>query len=243
MNIVENNHKRTISRLIIGKILSSSASKWMSSKSYEKLSENFLSFDPEKDMYITYMLKNPDGKATRPAYGYVGEEILHLSARWINSDGEILDPDGNVWKSCELKISANICSTYGEKEENFSTRASCISEVGNLISDIRDVVSGPIRSMILDNDGRLNREKQHCYENRCLLIKDVVTSLGVTRGLRVMGKSKAFLYGEKLLNARLPKGNYVITYETGTRRNIIVKMYVVTIPENPTWLLSIRRTA
>lgn len=243
MNICENNHKRTISRIIIGKILSAAASQWMGTKSYEKLSASFLSSDPEKDLYVSYLIKKLGvDDNSYELYNSYGSEILSLSIKWIDADEEIVDPDGNIWISSRLKIATNICSTYGDKEENFPARVACINEISNLVSEIREIIPGAIRTMILDNTGRLDREKKRIYEKRCLLISEVVAFYGIARGMR-REKSKAFSPHEKLLKADLPGGNYVITYETGTRRNPIVKTYVVTIPENPTHLLSIRRTA
>jgi hypothetical protein len=240
MNICENNDKRTISRIIIGKILSAAASRWIDTKSYEKLSANFLSSDPEKDLYVSYQKKlGVDDNSFTNSYG---NEILSLSIKWIDANEEIVDPDGNVWISSRLRIAPSICSSFGDEEENFPVRVACINEISNLVSEIREFVPDTIRAMTLDNTARLDREKKRIYEKRCLLISEAVASYGIARGMR-REKSKAFSPHEKLLKAGLPGGNYVITYETGTRRNPIVKTYVVTIPENPTHLLSIRRTA
>lgn len=236
MNIEENNHKRTVSRLIIGKILSSSSSKWMKSKSYDKISLDFLSSDPEKDLYISYVIK----RAGVEEYSY-GSEILNLSTRWVDHTGEILDPVGNVWKACQLYITANICSTYGDKVENFAMRAECIGEVANLIGEIREMVSGPIRTMILDNSGRIDRDKKKLYEDRCYSIRKSVGAGGYTRNLRKGGSPHTF--SRDNLQANIPPGKYEIQFESGTKRNPVVKKYVVYLSENPTFLVSIHRTA
>ena len=236
MNTGENNHKRTISRLIIGKIISSSSAKWMGSKSYDKISTSFLSSEPEKEIYVSYRIKKPGSDES--AYG---NEILTLNIVWFEHEGEILDPEGNVWKSCQLKINPNICSTYGDREGNFDIRAACIAEVRNLVSEIHEMVPGPIRTMILDNAERIDRDNKRIYDDRCWSIRGAVSSCGLTKNLRKGGSPHIF--SRDKLKDNIPAGKYEIHYESGTKRNPVVKKYIVTIPENPTFLVSIRRTA
>ena len=130
----ESDKKKIISRLVLQKVLASGSVKWMKSSHFESVSKTFLSDEPDREVYIQYILKKPG--VNENSYG---NDIVTLSLKWLDAAEEILDPDGNVWKSCQLKISPSISSTYGDKEENFVPRVECMSEVRSLIDEIREM--------------------------------------------------------------------------------------------------------
>lgn len=234
INTNDNNFKRTISRLIIGKILSSSSSKWMRNKSYEKLSAEFLSTEPEKDIFISYGLKKSG--IDDAAYS---SEIASLSIRWVDQNEEIIDPEGNVWKMSYLKIVPSLCSAYSDKEDSFSARVDCLTEVNATVSEIRKMVPGSIKSMILDNAGRIERNSRKIYDENCESIKSVIVAQGLAKNLRKGGKGKTF--SRERFPASILNGKYEIIFETGTRRLPVVKKYTVVVPENPSYLVQIQR--
>ena len=209
--------------------------KWMAKESYDKLSLAFLSTCPANNISISYAHR--EEKKNK----YESGEIIIISLCWTNDGSEISDPDGNVWQTEKLDINLTTCSQYREADKIFLVRAGCITAIMNLILEIHNDVDTTVRVMTLDNASRIDREDKRLYAIRCTVLAGVVESRGLTRSLRTGGKLKVFS-GEKLTE-NIPAGNYEIQYHFGTRRRTILKKYVVTIPENPTWLLSIRKIA
>jgi hypothetical protein len=231
----ESDKKKIISRLVLQKVLSSTSVKWMKSSHFETISKSFLSQEPERETYIQYILKKPG--VNENSYG---NDIVTLSLKWIDSDGEILDPEGNVWKSTQLKISPSISSTYGDKEENFVPRVECMSEVRVLIGEIREMISGPIRTMILDNEGRVARDTKRKYDAMCDKIASRLKyeNRDLRHNLRAGGRGRAASRGAF---AGIEVGNYAVVVNDGSHRTPRYKKYSVVIPENPTYLVVIKR--
>lgn len=235
MMIAEYNFKRNVSRVVIGKILSSQSMKWLKSDHYKKLSSSFLSATPENELYLIFIMKNHD--MSENAYGI---EIMTLFIKWIDSIDEIIDPDGNVWISSLLKITPIICSNYGDKDENFPIRVECLREVAGLLGELRELVPGSVRTMILDNCGRLAREERNVHNKFCEELKSLVTSGRFSKNLRIKGGTHA-IPRELIEKKKIPSGSYIILYTHGPRSSPVTRKYAVTIPANPLYLASIRR--
>lgn len=240
-NLEENNHKRTISRLMIGKILASSSRAYLKRSSYEKLSMDFISSAPESDIRISYKLPGTTDKE------YSGE-IISVAFLWRDQPTELVDAEGNAWLVCDLDIRSTITSTYSITEKEFMTRNDCISSVAELITEIRGIIPGPIKTMIFDNAGRIARDEKVAYDDRCDFIKNYVTHGKYTKNLRVHGRRNYF--SREVMDAaaavcklKIVSGTYEIKYELGSYRKPIVKKYVVTVPDDPKSQVFIRRIA
>lgn len=228
-------NKKIISRLILQKILSSSATKWMKTVHFESVSNAFLSDDPEREVYITYILKKPGVSETA-----CGNDIVTLSVKWLDHEGEMLDPEGNVWKTCQLKVSPNITSTYGDKEENFFPRVECLEAVKSLIEEIREMVPGSIRAMILDNEGRISRDLKRKNDEICDKIAKKLSweYKEARRALRVGGRSRSV---SREIFKDIESGSYTVVVNDGSHKSPKYKKYFVVIPENPVYLVAVKR--
>lgn len=233
--ITECNFKRSISRVVIGKILSSPSMKWLKSDHYKKLSCSFLSEAPENEMYLIFIIKN--ASVSENSYGI---EIMTLSIKWIDSIDEIIDPDGNVWISSSLKITPIICSNYGDRDENFSIRVECLREIVGLLGELKEFVPGPVRTMILDNDGRIAREEGNIHNKFCEELKSIISMGKFSNNLRIKGSTHT-IPRELIEKKKIPSGRYIISYTHGPRSSPVTRKYAVTIPANPLYRVSIRR--
>ena len=231
----ESDKKKIISRLVLQKVLASGSVKWMKSSHFESVSKTFLSDEPDREVYIQYILKKPG--VNENSYG---NDIVTLSLKWLDAAEEILDPDGNVWKSCQLKISPSISSTYGDKEENFVPRVECMSEVRSLIDEIREMISGPIRTMILDNDGRIARDAKRKYDTACdkIASKLKYENRDVRHNLRAGGRARSV---HRNVFTGFDSGTYTVVVNDGSNRTPRYKKYSIVIPQNPVYLVAVKR--
>jgi len=211
--------KRIISRLILQKIISSEATKYMTKEMCQKLNNDFLSSDPEKNKKFCLYLD--------PSINSYNNETCSFDIRWYDRDGEVVDPEGNVWTSHELKMSANIGGTWGASVEGFLQRIEIMNCLSRLIEEVNSVLKGPIQVLSLDNNERISRDEKRIYEKYCQELYEFFYSCNrqYIRGLRVMGSSRPFDH-----TLKVPAGRYEFQREEGTRRNPIVKKYVVDIP-------------
>jgi len=212
--------KRIISRLILQKIISSEATKYMTKETHKKLNNDFLSSDPEKDKRFSLYVDS-----SKSSYN---SEACTLDLCWQDKEGEVVDPEGNVWTSHELKMSANIGSTWGTGVEGFLKRIEIMNCLSRLIEEVNSVLKGPIQVLSLDNNERISRDEKRIYEKYCRELYEFFykNNRQYIKGLRVMGSSRPFDH-----TLKVPAGRYEFLREEGTRRNPIVKKYVVDVPQ------------
>lgn len=81
--------KKIISRLIMQKIMSSSAVKYLNPPCFEAVSAALLSDDPDKDINLVF-------KTVENRSSYYSS-IVDLSVKWEQGKDEIVDSEGNAW--------------------------------------------------------------------------------------------------------------------------------------------------
>ena len=233
---MENDTKKIISRLVLQKIISAESCKFLSKDSYADLNRRFLDSDPEKDLSIYYRLQGPEYERQ------YSSGICELHVKWVGGDKETQDPEGNVWNTYQLKMSASINSCWNLKPNEILMRSECISGISALVNDITSLVPDAVQIMVLNNEQRIQREIKRKYDNNCDKISEIIrmTHNNCRSGLRAGGKGRAL--NRELFSACSP-GNYNILINDGSKRTAKIKKYTVTIPENPAYLVFIKRVS
>ena len=220
--------RKILSRLILQKVLSADAIRFMSPESKSTLTKAFLSASPDQDM--TFNFRDPDRS------GYEGG-ICSFSMGWKRSAAEINDLTGNVWATYETMILGGISSAYSQIFSSLTQRFECISLVSDLINDIRALVPNPIRVMFLDNDGREARDKKAKHDATIARLKDAF-DVGRLRsyriGLRVGGNGKA-IHAESLRDIIQERGLYTFEIREGSKRRPVFKRYSINFREGGTY--------
>lgn len=236
-DIRERDTKKIISRLVLQKILRHEVCKFLDKLKYEELSKLFLSDEPDREFRLDFRLQ----KNVQDKY-YSG--IADLELRWITDDLEKTDPEGNIWKAYQLRISSSLSSRYQVRVHELVERAECISAFAAILSELHEMVGSPIQVQVLNNEERIARDIKRKYDAACdELRKFIVWSAPeIRRGLRAGGKARTF-QREVISKIKLEPGQYVFEMNEGSKKNPRVKKYSVTIPENPLYLCAIKRVS
>lgn len=226
--------KKLLARLVLQKILSSSVIPYISDNLHKDLSTLFLSDTPDKD--ISLVLKNP---GARDSYY---NNICSAQIIWEQSKDEIQDLDGNVWVTYSLKITPEISSMYSSPLETFQVRLAAFNALNDLLTEVNDMMSRPIRVLHLNNEQRAQRDKKRKDETAISGFRHLIITDGreIRRNLRVGGKSRSVSAHHVCL---FDPGNYTFEVNDGSKNRPRFKKYSLTIPENPNYHAYIRRIA
>lgn len=240
VNVIENksshDEKKIISRLLIQKILSSDATRFMRKESFDGLSKRLLSETPDDEMTVNYRLQG-----TKDSYYAT---IVDLNIKWVSGQNELVDLDGNAWTTYTLQVSPGIGNSYSNTIEQFRDRASCMGLVKDLVDEITEMVPGPIRVLFLNNEERVARDNKRKYEAVCEKFSSELRSYrkDFRVGLRTNGKARAIGRADDLMMG-VPPGRYEFAINDGTQRRPKFKRYVVTVPTIETYYAAIKRVA
>jgi hypothetical protein len=215
--------KKVISRLVLQKLLSSDSSAFLARDSRAEINSVFLSESPDRSMNVTYRL--PD---VRDSY-YSTVTSIHIS--WEDGKEELQDLDGNVWSTSELKIRPSISSSYSSSSKEYSLRAACIAAVNEMISELSEMIPGPVRVMTLNTSQRIDRDKQRRLDYiKSFLVRLVTSEDGKKyRGfLRKGGASRSI---DRSHLGDIEPGTYEFEVNDGSRRCPIIKKYSVTVTD------------
>lgn len=233
---------KILSRLVLQRIMSSDATKYLSQESFDRVSKQLLSDTPDAKIDVDFrFLENRQ----TPSYSYYSV-IAGLTINWTQSPNEINDLDGNVWCTYTHTVAPRTSSGCTSSEtKKFSQIADCTSRVQALVEELESMVPEPIRVMVLDNDGRVARDNKRYYDGVC---DRLVVSLrhGENRGLRVGlrrgGSARPIDRGSELL-LNVKPGRYEFSIDDGSSRRPNIKKYIVVVPENPMYYGAITRIA
>jgi len=229
--------KKIISRLLIQKLLQHEVCKFLDKSKYEELSKTFLSDDPDKEIRLDLRLqKNVQDKY----YCAIGD----VTFRWMSDELEKTDPEGNVWKIYQMKISSGISSRWNANVHEIAERAECICALASVLGELNEMVGHPIQVQILNNEERIARDVKRKYDAACDEIYKFIrwNAPELRRGLRLGGKSRTF-QREIFSKIKVEPGRYEFETNDGSTRNPRMKKYSVTIPENPAYLCAIKRVS
>jgi len=229
--------KKIISRLILQKILQHEVCKFLDKPKYEELSRHFLSEEPDKEIRLDLRLQ----KNIQDKYY---SAIADMSLRWSTDDFEKTDPEGNIWKVYQVKITSGISSRWNANFHEMSERAECMSALASLLVELNEMVGHPIQVQILNNEERIARDIQRKYNAACDEIYKFIrwNAPELRRGLRLGGKSRTF-QREIFSKFKVEPGRYEFEVNDGSNKKPNHKKYSVTIPENPAYLCAIRRVS
>lgn len=233
----EKDTKKIISRLVLQKLLQHEVCKFLDKSRYEELSRQFLSSDPDREIRLDLRLQ----KNVQDKYY---SAIADITIRWLSDELEKTDPEGNVWKVYQMKISSGIASRWNTNVPEMIERSECISALASILSELNEMVGHPIQMQILNNEERIARDLQRKYNATCDEIYKFIRwqMPELRRGLRAGGKSRTF-QREVLSKLKLEPGRYEFEMNDGSSKKPLVKKYSVTIPENPAYLCAIRRVS
>lgn len=240
VNVIENksshDEKKIISRLLIQKILSADATRFMRKESFDMLSKRLLSESPDDELTVNYRLQT-----SKDSY-YATIADLHI--KWVSSQNELVDLDGNAWTTYNLQVIPAVGNSYSNTVEQFRDRAVCMGLVKDLLDEIDSMVPGPIRVLFLNNEERIARDNKRKYEAVCEKFSSELRSYrkDFRVGLRTNGKARAISRTDDMMKGVLP-GRYEFAINDGTQRRPKFKRYVVTVPSIETYYASIKRVA
>lgn len=241
VNVIENrsseDEKKIISRLLIQKILSSDASKYLRKESYDRLTKTLISERIDEDFSINFRTCE-----NRESYY---SSIADLSFRWVKGDHEINDLDGNVWISYRLVATSGISSCYSLDPKMLAERADCIWNLSDLVDQIQALVPNGLRVMSLNNEQRQERDARRRNEKICTVLSNVLGSGGKAyrRGLRVGGKGRNVprdLFPE-LQSLKVEAGTYNFEIREGSKRSPRYKKYIAVFPHSESHSVMIKR--
>lgn len=237
MNLEEKDTRKIISRLILQKILQHEVCKFLDKSKYEELSNQFLSDTPDKEFRLDFRLqKNIQDKY----YSAIGD----VTIRWLTDDLEKTDPEGNVWKLYQLKMSSGISSRWNANVHELVERSECLTALASILSELHEMAGHQLQIQILNNEERIARDLQRKYNAACDEIFKFIrwSAPELRRGLRAGGKARTF-QREIFTKIKVDPGHYEFEVNDGSTRNPRVKKYSVTIPENPLYLCAIKRVS
>lgn len=232
---------KIVSRLVLNKILSCDAVRYLRHKSIERVREMMISPDPHKDVTLSYTDDEEEKHST--SQRYYGTGTCELTIQWTLDPNEIIDSDGNVWHSYVLNVSSCISSAYSLDDKQIASKVSVISAVSRLATEIREMVPYSLKIRALNDVQRLARDEQRRIERVNEICIKVFSSLQrkLRTGLRVGGKARSFKR-EDVLPGVLP-GTYKFEINDGSRWSSRgIKRYTVYIPDNLSYLCTIKRT-
>jgi hypothetical protein len=230
------NDKKIISRLILQKVMSSSATKYLRKDCYKAVSAAFLSEEPDND--FTLMFKH---NVESSSYN---DNIVDITVGWERGDKELQDLDGNVWVTYGIKIRPTMTHCYSLSATQFIQRAECIGFVSELVTEILDMTANPIRVIALNNTQRIERDKIRRIDAAKHLIVSILNGEGksLRTHLRIDGRGRAVPREHVTL---FDPGSYTLEIPDGWkgRKAFRTKKYSLTIPENPNYSAFIKRIA
>ena len=228
------NEKRIISRLLIQKILTSGASNYISRRSYEHLSNMFLSEKPE-EQHIELTFRTIKEKENE-SYSYYGTNtiIALLTFQWGQDASTLQDLDGNLWAMQPLGITCRFMASGACDTGAAVERAECLNFIVELMKDVTEMVPGPLKYMKYTNSQRIELEMKSKYDKACQHLTEHFQWAGRRdrMGLRVGGKSRAL---DRAQFNGIEPGTYVFFIAEGKRSNSRSRKYSVTIPENESY--------
>lgn len=227
--------KKAISRMVLQRIISSDASRYMSSDDFRHLQQAFLSREPEADITLTYSV-NPK---LNDYYG----QVASVAFKWHLDESKLLqDLEGNVWTTWSLRTTCKIGVVYGCSSSEFKQRAEVISLVSSMIVDIEEMMSTPIRVMKFTNQQRIDHEEMTRIEETTerLIHSFKHGHYLVRKGLRINGKARHV--NEDVVLGIKP-GEYHIEINDGSKYRPRLKKYVVNVPKKDGYRPSIRRVS
>jgi len=223
-----------ISRLIIQKIMSSDAVQYLENSCLNNLNDVFLSDAPEKkEISLRFRIKDNKPNAWQ-------NHVADCTMSWTG-ECEIQDDEGNVWVPNKLGITMTLGSMYSAAWEAFENRMECLALVRDLVDDIRQISSKPIKIMTLNNEQRIERD----LRNKKQAISDFLSKLlkentyEFRRNLRVHGRGR--LIPRAALTDKVEPGTYEALVNDGTRRRPRIKRYSVFMPENSAYGALVKR--
>jgi len=229
--------KKIISRLVLQKILQHEVCKFLDKRRYEELGQSFLSSEPDREQRFDFKLQ----KNVADKY-YAA--IADLTIKWISDDIENQDPDGNVWKTCTLKLITGMSSRWNSNVFELAERAECIGLLSSLASELYELAGHPLQIQVLNNDQRIARDLKRKYDAACDEISKFIRwqAPDLRRGLRLGGKARTF-QREIFAKIKVEPGHYEFSVNDGSNKSPKYKKYSVTIPENPAYLCAIKRVS
>jgi hypothetical protein len=234
----ETDTKKIISRLVMQKILQHEVCKFLDKKKYEDLGKLFLSGEPDKDLRLDFIISK-----TNIGDRYY-QSIADLSLKWVTDDVERMDSEGNVWKTYEFRMVTGVSSRWNMKLEEVVERAECMSGLASLVSELDALVGKQMQIQTLTNEQRLQREDQIRHNKICEQVSQIIRwrNPEFSRGLRTGGKPRV-VSREPFAAAKVPAGKYEIEFNEGSKRSPRVKKFFIFVPENPEYLVSVKRIA
>jgi hypothetical protein len=223
---------KNTNRLVVQRVLSAPAAKYLEKKNYDSLSRAFLSEAPDFPLEIRFSVPN-----SRSSYY---DSICALTVSWTVAENENNDEDGNVWRYHKLVTKTTISSCY--EGEQFETRLECMNLVKDLIDQVRDLAPEPIRLMTLNSEQRLARDTARKKEAAFALFVSAMKSTGkkLRANMRIGGRARGLPQG---LAMAFDPGTYLIDVNDGSARRPRTKTYMVMIPENRSRNSYFKRTA
>lgn len=231
----ERDTKKIISRLVLQKVLQHEVCKFLDKSRYEELSKAFLSDEPDKELKMDFKLqKNVNDRY----YAAIADIVI----RWTTDDLEKEDPEGNVWKVYQLKMTSSVSSRWNASVPEVMERAECLVALASLLSEIHEMAGHPLQIQTLTNEERIARDLQRKYEAACDTIYKHIRwqAPELRRGLRLGGKARTF-DRERLTAINVEPGTYEFAVNAGSSRKPHTKRYSITIPQNPLYLCAIKR--
>lgn len=235
VNESSSNEKSIITRLIIGKILSSGILPYLEKKENKSLTDQFLAAEP--DLNFTMTLSDlPEICST-----YYYKTIASVKFLWDESQTEIVDGTGNAWVTYKFVCIPSIfsMSTHGTAVtalDIFMQRARCIDAMCELLDELTEMVSQPIRIIKLNNDERLARDKQHAYETTVSSLISKMSKNGECHkarlNLRAGGSDRIIDLSKFGFIAAPAPGCYYFTLNDGSARRKDLKHFSVTVRSN-----------
>lgn len=220
--------KKIISRLILQKILSADATRFMHKDSFNKLSKLLLSESPDEEFCASYRLTGPTERDRDSFYSTIAD----IRVNWDLGEKEIIDMDGNVWITYSLRVIPVMGNSYSGSTPNFFSRVECLVLVRDLVKELKSMVPGPIRIMTHDNEERLARDARRRHDAVCDRFKSELKSnrRDLRMGLRAQptGHLRNIMKDDELLKDVLP-GEYEFTIDDGSRRKEVKKRYVISV--------------
>ena len=234
-NKSSHDERKILSRLILQTIMFSDSSSFMSNNTKGRINTEFLSDNPMAiDTLTTLSYMIPSSPDRNMSYY---DRIAEVIVKWKPSVDELQDLTGNVWKTFTLSINCSIISINAVDSQNISddllSRLKCISNIGDLITELREMVPNPIRIMELNNDERAVRDRAKKLLNSIEWFSNII--MGENRelriGLRINGRPRRFV--QSILCSQFDPGEYPVTIREGSKRNPILKKYILVVPQQP----------
>lgn len=227
--------KNITSRIVMQKILASDAMEFLYKDSAEAVRSAFLSSHPDaNEIRLNY--KTRVGVRT----GAYNEGIAEVLIGWQSTGLEIQDLDGNIWMPFKMLITSSITSAYSKSVEAFNERAECISRIGQLLSELHEMATSPVKVMMLTNEQRIARDTKRKYDASCKTLLELISSdkNSLRRNLRAGGRGRP-IDRNRILS--IDPGRYEVEINDGSKRRPRIRKYTLSVPENPNYLALLKR--